>query len=59
MANATTRVKYENRAVQNEDIKLSIIDVNPITPIWHILKEKTNLCILFASGGCFADLSGV
>ncbi|CCO31390.1 Quinidine resistance protein 3 AltName: Full=Acids quinidine resistance protein 2 [Rhizoctonia solani AG-1 IB] len=54
MANATTRVKYENRAVQNEDIKLSIIDVNPITPIWHILKEKTNLCILFASALLFA-----
>ncbi|KAF8713191.1 MFS general substrate transporter, partial [Rhizoctonia solani] len=51
---ATTVVKSEKHGVQDEDIKLSITDVNPISPIWHILKERSNLCILFASALLFA-----
>ena len=34
------------------DFKLSITDVNPIRPIWFILKQRTNVCILSASGTC-------
>ncbi|CAE6415090.1 unnamed protein product [Rhizoctonia solani] len=51
-ANTTTR-KSEKRVVQDEDIKLSITDVNPISPIWHILKQRSNICILFASALLF------
>ncbi|CAE6440012.1 unnamed protein product [Rhizoctonia solani] len=46
-------IQYKD-AAQEEDIKLSITDINPISPIWNILKERTNLCILFASGLLFA-----
>ncbi|QRV92413.1 major facilitator superfamily transporter [Ceratobasidium sp. AG-Ba] len=44
---------------QEQDIKLSIMDVNPIRPIWYILKQKTNICILFASGILFAFQYGI
>ncbi|GAB1520834.1 hypothetical protein RhiTH_003922 [Rhizoctonia solani] len=55
---ATTVVKSEKHGVQDEDIKLSITDVNPISPIWHILKERSNLCILFASGNLSGSILG-
>ncbi|CAE6434345.1 unnamed protein product [Rhizoctonia solani] len=53
-ANTAVQDKYGKRTVSEEDIKLSVTDINPISPIWHILKERTNLCILFASALLFA-----
>ncbi|CAE6461481.1 unnamed protein product [Rhizoctonia solani] len=52
--NAMAKDKSEKRVVSDEDIKLSITDINPISPIWNVVKERTNLCILFASGLLFA-----
>ncbi|CAE6504430.1 unnamed protein product [Rhizoctonia solani] len=50
-----TNVIAKNKAtVHDDDIKLSITDINPISPIWNVLKEPTNLCILFASALLFA-----
>ncbi|CAE6412691.1 unnamed protein product [Rhizoctonia solani] len=47
-------VTKDKHVIQDEDIKLSITDINPISPIWNIVKEPTNLCILFASALLFA-----
>lgn len=44
-------------ATDEPDFKLSITDVNPIRPIRFIVKQKTNLCILSASGACFLWLA--
>ncbi|KAG8726887.1 hypothetical protein FRC11_014290 [Ceratobasidium sp. 423] len=53
-ANTTIKDKSERRMANDEDIKLSITDINPISPIWNVVKERTNLCILFASALLFA-----
>lgn len=37
-----------------EDIKLSLKDVNPVTPLWQILRRLNNLVILVGSGLIFA-----
>ncbi|KAF9032765.1 major facilitator superfamily domain-containing protein [Panaeolus papilionaceus] len=37
-----------------DDIKVSIIDVNPFKPLIEVLRRKNNLVILFASGLLFA-----
>ncbi|KAF7373494.1 Vacuolar DHA amino acid exporter [Mycena sanguinolenta] len=36
------------------DIKLTLRDVNPIKPLWLVLRRMNNFVILFASGLCFA-----
>jgi hypothetical protein len=33
-------------------VEVSILDVNPLTPIWSILKRKNNLFILLPTGAC-------
>jgi predicted MFS family arabinose efflux permease len=33
-----------------QDRALTLADVNPVGPAWLVLKQKTNLSILFASG---------
>lgn len=43
--------KAKPDATEEQDVKLSIRDVSPIRPIWFILKQRTNVCILCASGG--------
>jgi hypothetical protein len=53
---ANMKVNPENPVDLEEDIKLSITDVNPILPIWHILKQRTNVCILSASGKYIINL---
>ncbi|CUA72501.1 MFS antiporter QDR3 [Candida albicans SC5314] [Rhizoctonia solani] len=45
----TNVIAKHKATVHDDDIKLSITDINPISPIWNVLKEPTNLCILFAS----------
>ncbi|EJT99833.1 MFS general substrate transporter [Dacryopinax primogenitus] len=42
------------RGGESEEIKLSLRDVNPITPTWRILQRSNNLTILFGSGLLFA-----
>ncbi|PPR05871.1 hypothetical protein CVT24_006625 [Panaeolus cyanescens] len=37
-----------------DDVKVSIIDVNPFKPLLEVLRRKNNLVILFASGLLFA-----
>lgn len=34
------------------DFKLSIADVNPLGPAWQVLRQRSNVVILFASGVC-------
>ncbi|KAJ1303446.1 hypothetical protein OPQ81_011636 [Rhizoctonia solani] len=53
-SNTITNDEHEKRVVRDEDTKLSITDINPISPIWNVLKERTNLCMLFASALLFA-----
>ncbi|KAJ1303442.1 hypothetical protein OPQ81_011632 [Rhizoctonia solani] len=53
-SNTITNDKHEKRVVHDEDTKLSITDINPISPIWNVLKERTNLCMLFASALLYA-----
>ncbi|KAJ6463377.1 vacuolar DHA amino acid exporter [Mycena sanguinolenta] len=36
------------------DIKLTLRDVNPIKPLWLVVRRMNNFVILFASGLCFA-----
>ncbi|KAG8682263.1 hypothetical protein FRC08_015069 [Ceratobasidium sp. 394] len=48
MKNETTTAKAGPS--EEQDVKLSITDVSPIRPIWFILKQRTNICILSASG---------
>ncbi|KAJ7248883.1 major facilitator superfamily domain-containing protein [Mycena haematopus] len=36
------------------NIKLTLSDVNPIKPLWLVVRRMNNLVILFASGLCFA-----
>jgi len=38
--------------VDPSTVKISILDVNPLTPIWNILRRKNNLLILLATGEC-------
>lgn len=56
---AAKKVKADTAANLEEDIELSLTDVNPILPIWNILKQRTNVCILSASGILFAYQYGV
>ncbi|KAK7464750.1 hypothetical protein VKT23_005957 [Stygiomarasmius scandens] len=37
-----------------KDIKLSLLDVNPVTPLWGTFKKPWNLCMLTASALIFA-----
>jgi MFS family permease len=38
--------------VDPSTVKISILDVNPLSPIWNILRRKNNLFILVATGEC-------
>lgn len=45
--------------IGEQDFKLSVMDISPIRPIWFILKQRTNVCILSASGILFAFQYGI
>ncbi|KAJ7058233.1 vacuolar DHA amino acid exporter [Mycena amicta] len=56
-ANATLPVDLEKQAVTAAaipTIKLTLRDVNPVKPLWFVLRRINNLVILFASGLMFA-----
>lgn len=41
-----------------QELKLSIADVNPVGPALHVLRQRSNIAILLASGehiGCLMD----
>ncbi|KAG9097921.1 hypothetical protein FRC06_007010 [Ceratobasidium sp. 370] len=64
VADGDTEKKDETTVIkagptEGQDVKLSIMDVSPIRPIWFILKQRTNVCILSASGIMFAYQYGV
>jgi MFS family permease len=40
--------------VDPSSVEVSLLDLNPLTPIWHIIKRKNNLLILFATAMLFA-----
>jgi hypothetical protein len=48
-------IKERNGSTEEQDVKLSITDVSPIRPIWAILKQRSNVCILSASGAYLID----
>lgn len=35
-----------------KEVKIRLADINPLGPSWQVLKQRTNLAILFASGTC-------
>jgi MFS family permease len=35
------------------EIKLTLRDVNPVKPLWLVVRRMNNIMILFASGTCF------
>ncbi|EEB93563.1 hypothetical protein MPER_07757, partial [Moniliophthora perniciosa FA553] len=37
-----------------QDVKLSLMDINPIKPLWIVLRRPNNFCILSSSGLLFA-----
>ncbi|KAG8888344.1 hypothetical protein FRB98_007918 [Tulasnella sp. 332] len=43
----------------NADFKLSIADVNPLGPAWQIMRQRSNVTILFASGLLFGFSYGI
>ena len=49
----------EKGASANTAVYLTLADVNPVGPAWLVLKQKTNLSILFASGERHDFLPGV
>jgi hypothetical protein len=46
--------RLANDNEENAKIKLSITDVNPLPPMWAVLKQPNNLLAVFCSG---ADLT--
>ncbi|KAG8996778.1 hypothetical protein FRB94_008032 [Tulasnella sp. JGI-2019a] len=41
------------------DFKLSIADVNPLGPVWQVMRQRSNIAILFASGCLFGFSYGI
>ncbi|KAF7320829.1 Vacuolar DHA amino acid exporter [Mycena chlorophos] len=46
--------KQEPKVAALPTLKLSLRDVNPITPLWIVMRRLNNIVILFASGLIFA-----
>ncbi|KAG8984623.1 hypothetical protein FRB93_006403 [Tulasnella sp. JGI-2019a] len=41
------------------DFKLSLADVNPLGPVWQVMRQRSNIAILFASGCLFGFSYGI
>lgn len=39
--------------VDPSTVKISILDVNPLSPIWNIFRRKNNIFVLLPTGECF------
>ncbi len=47
------RQRSVEQGEEHVKVKLSITDVNPLPPMWAVLKKPNNLLAVFCSGGSF------